>query len=138
MLDKTLANVGEEVFPFTYTACRCQITIITSSDSLPSLPENSQTPSVAISSPTTPQDSLPPKAKKPKVLELPSCPTLLPPGLSLDKVNAAVKSLVAPGSATNTLTPSVITSHSLVSGPGPSAPSFHDSHLCYFQAVRSW
>ncbi|XP_067096443.1 ETS domain-containing protein Elk-1 [Osmerus mordax] len=76
------------------------------------LPENSQTPSVAISSPT-PQESLPPKAKKPKVLELPSCPTLLPPGLSLDKVNAAVNSLLAPGSATNTLTPSVITSHSL-------------------------
>ncbi|XP_077437889.1 ETS domain-containing protein Elk-1 [Vanacampus margaritifer] len=50
-----------------------------------------------------------PKPKKPRGLELPS----LPPGLSLDKVNAAVNSLLAPGSATNTLTPTVITSHAL-------------------------
>ncbi|KAK1898960.1 ETS domain containing protein Elk-1 [Dissostichus eleginoides] len=57
-------------------------------------------------------DAVPPKPKKPRGLELPSSPSL-PPGLSLDKVNAAVNSLLAPGSATNTLTPSVITSHCL-------------------------
>lgn len=54
-------------------------------------------------------DSTPSRPKKPKGLELPT----LPPGLSLDKVNAAVNSLLAPGSGTNTLTPSVITSHAL-------------------------
>ncbi|KAF6739816.1 ETS domain-containing protein Elk-1 [Oryzias melastigma] len=57
-------------------------------------------------------DAVPPKQKKPRGLELPSSPSL-PPGLSLDKVNAAVNSLLAPGSATNTLTPTVITSHAL-------------------------
>ncbi|XP_060914426.1 ETS domain-containing protein Elk-1 isoform X2 [Labrus mixtus] len=57
-------------------------------------------------------DAAPPKPKKPRGLELPSSPSL-PPGLSLDKVNAAVNSLLAPGSATNTLTPTVITSHAL-------------------------
>uniref|UniRef100_A0A1A7WGD3 ELK1, member of ETS oncogene family n=2 Tax=Nothobranchiidae TaxID=405002 RepID=A0A1A7WGD3_9TELE len=56
--------------------------------------------------------AVPPKPKKPRGLELPSSPSL-PPGLSQDKVNAAVNSLLAPGSATNTLTPSVITSHAL-------------------------
>ncbi|XP_075995903.1 ETS domain-containing protein Elk-1 isoform X2 [Genypterus blacodes] len=61
---------------------------------------------------TSASDSAPPKAKKPRGLELPSSPSL-PPGLSLDKVNAAVNSLLAPGSATNTLTPTVITSHAL-------------------------
>ncbi|KAG7472692.1 hypothetical protein MATL_G00111510 [Megalops atlanticus] len=76
------------------------------------LPENSVTPAVALPS-AAPQEGQPPKSKKPKVLELPSSPTLLPPGLSLDKVNAAVNSLLAPGSATNTLTPTVITSHAL-------------------------
>ncbi|XP_035238496.1 ETS domain-containing protein Elk-3 isoform X2 [Anguilla rostrata] len=77
------------------------------------LPENSVTPAVALPAATTPQEAQPPKAKKPKVLELPSSPTLLPPGLSLDKANAMVNSLLAPGSATNTLTPTVITSHAL-------------------------
>ncbi|XP_061591679.1 ETS domain-containing protein Elk-3 [Cololabis saira] len=67
------------------------------------------TPSTAV---TSPSDAAPPKAKKPRGLELPSSPSL-PPGLSLDKVNAAVNSLLAPGSATNTLTPTVITSHAL-------------------------
>ncbi|XP_078806138.1 ETS domain-containing protein Elk-1 isoform X2 [Oryzias latipes] len=57
-------------------------------------------------------DAVPPKQKKPRGLELPSSPSL-PPGLSLDKVNAAVNSLLAPGSAANTLTPTVITSHAL-------------------------
>ncbi|KAM8829417.1 ETS domain-containing protein Elk-1 isoform 1-T1 [Synchiropus picturatus] len=61
---------------------------------------------------TSTTDAAPPKAKKPRGLELPSSP-YLPPGLSLDKVNAAVNSLLAPGSATNTLTPTVITSHAL-------------------------
>ncbi|KAJ0064441.1 hypothetical protein NL108_006492, partial [Boleophthalmus pectinirostris] len=56
--------------------------------------------------------SAPSRPKKPRGLELPSAPTL-PPGLSLDKVNAAVNSLLAPGSSTNTLTPTVITSHAL-------------------------
>ncbi|XP_037541008.1 ETS domain-containing protein Elk-1 [Nematolebias whitei] len=56
--------------------------------------------------------AVPPKPKKPRGLELPSSP-YLPPGLSLDKVNAAVNNLLAPGSATNTLTPTVITSHAL-------------------------
>lgn len=86
----------------------------------PSSPsENSMTPAVALQAATlpawSPQEVQPPKAKKPKVLELPSSSTLLPPGLSLDQVNAAVNSLLAPGSATNTLTPTVFTSHSLVS-----------------------
>ncbi|KAJ8015968.1 hypothetical protein DPEC_G00002210 [Dallia pectoralis] len=76
------------------------------------LPENSMTPAVAL--PThSPQEVQPPKTKKPKILELPSSSTLLPPGLSLDKVNAAVNSILAPGSATNTLTPTILTSHSL-------------------------
>ncbi|XP_061745806.1 ETS domain-containing protein Elk-1 isoform X3 [Nerophis ophidion] len=57
-------------------------------------------------------DVVPPKPKKPRGLELPSSPSL-PPGLSLDKFNAAVNSLLAPGSAANTLTPGVITSHAL-------------------------
>ncbi|XP_062283192.1 ETS domain-containing protein Elk-3 [Scomber scombrus] len=61
---------------------------------------------------TSPSDAVPPKPKKPRGLELPSSPSR-PPGLSLDKVNAAVNSLLAPGSATNTLTPTVITSHAL-------------------------
>ncbi|XP_035377753.1 ETS domain-containing protein Elk-1 isoform X2 [Electrophorus electricus] len=67
----------------------------------------------AASQPASSQEVLPPKSKKPRVLELPSSPTQLPPGLSLDKVNAAVNSLLAPGSSTNTLTPTVITSHAL-------------------------
>ncbi|XP_041858931.1 ETS domain-containing protein Elk-1 [Melanotaenia boesemani] len=68
----------------------------------------------AASSPavTPTSEAAPPKPKKPRGLELPSSPSL-PPGLSLDKVNAAVSSLLAPGSATNTLTPTVITSHAL-------------------------
>lgn len=67
------------------------------------------TPSAAAVSVT---DAAPPKPKKPRGLELPSSPSL-PPGLSLDKVNAAVNSLLAPGASTNTLTPTVITSHAL-------------------------
>ncbi|XP_062854653.1 ETS domain-containing protein Elk-3 isoform X2 [Trichomycterus rosablanca] len=63
--------------------------------------------------PVSTQEVQPPKSKKPRVLELPSSPSLLPPGLSLDKVNAAVNSLLAPGSNTNSLTPTVITSHAL-------------------------
>ncbi|XP_049608327.1 ETS domain-containing protein Elk-1 isoform X1 [Syngnathus scovelli] len=63
----------------------------------------------AVTSSISSPDVIPPKPKKPRGLELPS----LPPGLSLDKVNAAVNSLLAPGSATNTLTPTVITSHAL-------------------------
>ncbi|XP_023281777.1 ETS domain-containing protein Elk-1-like [Seriola lalandi dorsalis] len=71
------------------------------------------TSSSAVTPPVTPAlDAAPPKPKKPRGLELPSSPSL-PPGLSLDKVNAAVNSLLAPGSATNTLTPTVITSHAL-------------------------
>ncbi|XP_026187984.1 ETS domain-containing protein Elk-1 [Mastacembelus armatus] len=78
---------------------------------------DSSIPQVTSSSAATPQvtsttDAAPPKPKKPRGLELPSSPSL-PPGLSLDKVNAAVNSLLAPGSATNTLTPTVITSHAL-------------------------
>ncbi|XP_051914301.1 ETS domain-containing protein Elk-3 isoform X2 [Hippocampus zosterae] len=63
----------------------------------------------AATSSSSAADALPPKPKKPRGLELPS----LPPGLSQDKVTAAVNSLLAPGSATNTLTPTVITSHAL-------------------------
>ncbi|XP_047196307.1 ETS domain-containing protein Elk-3 isoform X2 [Hippoglossus stenolepis] len=71
------------------------------------------TPTSAVTPPvTSTSDAAPPKPKKPRGLELPSSPSL-PPGLSLDKVNAAVNSLLAPGSATNTLTPTVITSHAL-------------------------
>lgn len=77
--------------------------------------EDTNTASASL--PTSTQEVQPPKSKKPRVLELPSSSTLLPPGLSLDKVNAAVNSLLAPGSATNTLTPTVITSHALVSHP---------------------
>ncbi|XP_045912318.1 ETS domain-containing protein Elk-1 isoform X1 [Micropterus dolomieu] len=78
---------------------------VTLTDPVPSSP--AATPPV-----TSASDAVPPKPKKPRGLELPSSPSL-PPGLSLDKVNAAVNSLLAPGSATNTLTPTVITSHSL-------------------------
>ncbi|MBN3323591.1 ELK1 protein, partial [Atractosteus spatula] len=70
------------------------------------LPEGAPSPA---GSPEAP----PPKAKKPKGLELPSSPTVLPGGLSADKVSAAVNSLLAPGSASNSLTPTVITSHAL-------------------------
>ncbi|XP_019716158.1 ETS domain-containing protein Elk-1 [Hippocampus comes] len=70
-------------------------------------PTGSSVPA-ATSSSSAP-DAVPPKPKKPRGLELPS----LPPGLSQDKVTAAVNSLLAPGSATNTLTPTVITSHAL-------------------------
>ncbi|XP_056628386.1 ETS domain-containing protein Elk-1 [Triplophysa dalaica] len=75
------------------------------------LSEDSSTASA--SPPLSTQEVQPPKSKKPRVLELPSSSTLLPPGLSLDKVNAAVNSLLATGSAANTLTPTVITSHAL-------------------------
>ncbi|XP_076860170.1 ETS domain-containing protein Elk-1 isoform X2 [Brachyhypopomus gauderio] len=84
-------------------------------------PETREQPTApATSQPASTQESLPPKSKKPRVLELPSSPThlpssptQLPPGLSLDKVNAAVNSLLAPASSTNALTPTVITSHAL-------------------------
>ncbi|GAA6071444.1 ETS domain-containing protein Elk-1 [Tachysurus ichikawai] len=69
--------------------------------------------SEATQQPASTQEVQPPKSKKPRVLELPSSPTSLPPGLSLDKVSAAVNSLLAPSSTTNTLTPTVITSHAL-------------------------
>ncbi|MED6295236.1 hypothetical protein CHARACLAT_029559 [Characodon lateralis] len=74
--------------------------------------EPSVPPATSSSAVTSPSGAVPPKPKKPRILELPSSPSL-PPGLSLDKVNAAVNSLLAPGSATNTLTPTVITSHAL-------------------------
>ncbi|KAI3357934.1 hypothetical protein L3Q82_016308 [Scortum barcoo] len=79
-----------------------------------SLTDPSALPVTSSSDVTPPviSDAAPPKPKKPRGLELPSSPSL-PPGLSLDKVNAAVNSLLAPGSATNTLTPTVITSHAL-------------------------
>ncbi|KAM9828615.1 ETS domain-containing protein Elk-1 isoform 3-T3 [Syngnathus typhle] len=70
---------------------------------------NTRRSAPAVTSSISSPDVIPPKPKKPRGLELPS----LPPGLSLDKVNAAVNSLLAPGSATNTLTPTVITSHAL-------------------------
>ncbi|TTB56400.1 ETS domain-containing protein Elk-1 [Bagarius yarrelli] len=69
--------------------------------------------SAASQQPLSTQEVHPPKSKKPRVLELPSSPPSLPPGLSLDKVSAAVNSLLAPNSTTNTLTPTVITSHAL-------------------------
>ncbi|CAJ1085652.1 ETS domain-containing protein Elk-1-like [Xyrichtys novacula] len=82
---------------------------VTSSSSTTAVtPAVSSSPSSSSSS----SEAAPPKPKKPRGLELPSSPSL-PPGLSLDKVNAAVNSLLAPGSATNTLTPTVITSHAL-------------------------
>ncbi|KAI2662090.1 ETS domain-containing protein Elk-1 [Labeo rohita] len=77
----------------------------------PELPVDTNTASASL--PASTQEVQPPKSKKPRVLELPSSSTLLPPGLSLEKVNAAVNNLLAPGSATNTLTPTVITSHAL-------------------------
>ncbi|XP_060788401.1 ETS domain-containing protein Elk-1 isoform X2 [Neoarius graeffei] len=67
----------------------------------------------AATQPASTQEVQPPKSKKPRVLELPSSPSPLPSGLSLDKVSAAVNSLLAPGSTTNTLTPTVISSHAL-------------------------
>ncbi|XP_056131029.1 ETS domain-containing protein Elk-1 [Lampris incognitus] len=76
--------------------------------------ERDKTSSPVVSIPVTSAlEVVPPRPKKPRGLELPSSPSLLPPGLSLDKVNAAVNSLLAPGSSTNTLTPTVITSHAL-------------------------
>ncbi|KAM7411133.1 hypothetical protein PAMA_021220 [Pampus argenteus] len=82
-----------------------------SKDSLTDTSVPPVTSSSTVTSPVT-SDAIPPKPKKPRGLELPSSPSL-PPGLSLDKVNAAVNSLLAPGSATNTLTPTVMTSHAL-------------------------
>ncbi|XP_034027753.1 ETS domain-containing protein Elk-1 isoform X2 [Thalassophryne amazonica] len=76
------------------------------------LTDTATTSSVATPTVISTSDAVPPKPKKPRGLELPSSPSL-PPGLSLDKVNAAVNNLLAPGSATNTLTPTVITSHAL-------------------------
>lgn len=72
----------------------------------PAVSTPSSTATVSVS---TTSDSAPSRPKKPRGLELPT----LPPGLSLDKVNAAVNSLLAPGSGTNTLTPTVLTSHAL-------------------------
>ncbi|XP_033862999.3 ETS domain-containing protein Elk-1-like [Acipenser ruthenus] len=85
--------------------------------------------SPAAAAPAASPEVQPPKAKKPKGLELPSSPTLLPCGLTQDKVNAAVSSLLAAGSAANTLTPTVITSHALTPvlltpSPLPSAIHF--------------
>ncbi|KAM4610044.1 ETS domain-containing protein Elk-1 [Polymixia lowei] len=77
------------------------------------LPQETSEPPVMTPAMTSDPDVVAPRPKKPRGLELPSSPALLPPGLSLDKVNAAVNSLLAPGSATNTLTPTVITSHAL-------------------------
>ncbi|XP_058499246.1 ETS domain-containing protein Elk-1 isoform X2 [Solea solea] len=84
---------------------------LTSSSSSSSLSSSSLYSSWTVTPPvTSTSDVAPPKPKKPRGLELPSSPSL-PPGLSLDKVNAAVNSLLAP--TTNTLTPTVITSHAL-------------------------
>ncbi|KAK1151388.1 ETS domain-containing protein Elk-1-like [Acipenser oxyrinchus oxyrinchus] len=85
--------------------------------------------SPAAAAPATSPEVQPPKAKKPKGLELPSSPTLLPCGPTQDKVNAAVSSLLATGSAANSLTPTVITSHALTPvlltpSPLPSAIHF--------------
>lgn len=84
-----------------YLLCYCCVTV-------------EDTSSTASTQPASAQEAQPPKSKKPRVLELPSSPSPLPPGLTLDKVSAAVNSLLAPGSTTNTLTPTVITSHALV------------------------
>ncbi|KAJ8257759.1 hypothetical protein GJAV_G00189380 [Gymnothorax javanicus] len=90
------------------------------------LPENSVTPAAAPPSSTSQQEAQPPKAKKPKVLELPSSPSLLAPGLSLDKASAVVNSLLAPGSGTNTLTPTVIASHTpVLLTPSPLPSTIH-------------
>lgn len=78
--------------------------IIEATEPVVSAPSSTSTVSLLTTS-----DSAPSRPKKPRGLELPT----LPPGLSLDKVNAAVNSLLAPGSGTNTLTPTVITSHAL-------------------------
>lgn len=83
--EEKITKVTEEADPVVSTPSSCTVAVSTTSDSTPSRP------------------------KKPRGLELPT----LPPGLSLDKVNAAVNSLLAPGSGTNTLTPTVITSHAL-------------------------
>ncbi|XP_040007740.1 LOW QUALITY PROTEIN: ETS domain-containing protein Elk-1 [Xiphias gladius] len=90
----------------------------------PSIP-----PVTSVSAVTSTSDAAPPKPKKPRGLELPSSPSL-PPGLSLirSEVNAAVNSLLAPGSGTNTLTPTVITSHALTPvllTPSPLPPTIH-------------
>ncbi|XP_029467736.1 ETS domain-containing protein Elk-1 [Rhinatrema bivittatum] len=61
----------------------------------------------------TPTEVPPQKGRKPKDLELPSSPSLLGPGMSQDKINATVNSLLAPGSGGSALTPTVITSHAL-------------------------
>ncbi|KAK2850928.1 hypothetical protein Q5P01_007204 [Channa striata] len=54
---------------------------------------------------TSTSDAIPPKPKKPRGLELPSSP--------LSHLASPWTSLLAPGSGTNTLTPTVITSHAL-------------------------
>lgn len=89
-----------------YIPCCCHCVLVEDTDT---------TGAAAATQPASAQEVQPPKSKKPRVLELPSSPSLFPPGLSLDKVSAAVNSLLAPGNTTNTLTPTVITSHALVS-----------------------
>lgn len=91
---QTVGAVSEETSP----------KITGATDPAVSAPSSTSTVSVSTTS-----DNAPSRPKKPRGLELPT----LPPGLSLDKVNAAVNSLLAPGSGTNTLTPTVLTSHAL-------------------------
>uniref|UniRef100_H3ACX8 ETS transcription factor ELK1 n=1 Tax=Latimeria chalumnae TaxID=7897 RepID=H3ACX8_LATCH len=62
--------------------------------------------------PVTPTEGQPLKGRKPRGLELPSSPTLLQ-GSGFEKGNSLINSLLAPGSASNTLTPSVFASHTL-------------------------
>uniref|UniRef100_H3C404 ETS transcription factor ELK1 n=1 Tax=Tetraodon nigroviridis TaxID=99883 RepID=H3C404_TETNG len=91
-------------------------------------------PGEASSSAAPSADPNPPKPKKPRGLELPSSPSASTV-LSLDKVNAAVNSLLAPGSATNTLTPSVITPHALLQTPVLLTPSALPSTIHFWSTL---
>uniref|UniRef100_H3CA09 ETS transcription factor ELK1 n=1 Tax=Tetraodon nigroviridis TaxID=99883 RepID=H3CA09_TETNG len=98
------------------------------------LKDPSAGPGEASSSAAPSADPNPPKPKKPRGLELPSSPSASTV-LSLDKVNAAVNSLLAPGSATNTLTPSVITPHALLQTPVLLTPSALPSTIHFWSTL---
>ncbi|XP_069503519.1 ETS domain-containing protein Elk-1 isoform X2 [Ambystoma mexicanum] len=80
------------------------------------------------STPTTPTEGQPLKSRKPRDLELPFCPSLLSSGSCQERINATVNTLLSAGSGSNSLTPTVITSHALTPvllTPSSLPPSIH-------------
>ncbi|XP_078520906.1 ETS domain-containing protein Elk-1 [Lissotriton helveticus] len=80
------------------------------------------------STPSTPTEGQPLKGRKPRDLELPFCPSLLSSGTCQDRINATVNTLLSAGGGSNSLTPTVITSHALTPvllTPSSLPPSIH-------------